>query len=348
MGELWTVGLTGAAVGGAIGLPLLRAAAGSLRTLGWLLLFGGLSGAVIAARHGGLLGAAMHDVSEHVTHAGNLVFWAALVAWVRAAMNLTTPRYVTVWAFAAPLGAYVAYALLAGDVPRFMWLLPAGWIASIHMALLWARRAEHAAKDVGTTLAARMIAFGVALNVAQTLRTVFPQHDLLREVVPITMTAGFLSLASLAVQEMLARERPDRATGSLRYAKSALDKHAAARLLALLEERMGAEHWYRDRSLSLAELARRLETRPHVVSQAVNQVRGVSLNDYLTAWRLADAKRLLADPGSDRFTVDGLAESAGFASRSAFYRAFKASEGVTPTEFRARSRQPLGQSPVGM
>jgi AraC-like DNA-binding protein len=74
------------------------------------------------------------------------------------------------------------------------------------------------------------------------------------------------------------------------------------------------------------------------VSQALNQVRGRTLHEYLTSWRVAEARRLLADPATDRFTIDALAESAGFASRSAFYKAFKAQEGMTPTAFRSRSR----------
>jgi AraC-like DNA-binding protein len=140
---------------------------------------------------------------------------------------------------------------------------------------------------------------------------------------------------------MLAGTGDVAADASQRYARSRLTESAARRMLLELDCRMRDEHWYRDITLSLTELARRLDTRPHLLSQALNQVKGTTLNDYLLSWRLAEAKRLLIDPASDRFTIDALAESAGFASRSAFYKAFKGHEGVTPTEFRARSRAAL-------
>jgi AraC-like DNA-binding protein len=110
------------------------------------------------------------------------------------------------------------------------------------------------------------------------------------------------------------------------------------RLLLDLERGMREEHWYRDPALSLAALAAKVDARPHAVSQALNQVKGRNLNEYLAVWRVAEACRLLVDPGSDRFTIDALAESAGFASRSAFYKSFKSLEGVTPTALRARAR----------
>ena len=109
-------------------------------------------------------------------------------------------------------------------------------------------------------------------------------------------------------------------------------------LLSRLELGMTEQHWYRDPGLSLRDLSTKLDAAPHAISQALNQVAGRSLPDYLASWRVAEARRLLIDPASEKYSIDGLAHSAGFGSRSAFHKTFKAIEGVTPTEFRARNQ----------
>jgi AraC-like DNA-binding protein len=225
---------------------------------------------------------------------------------------------------------------------------------------LWLRHPDERGDASNGELLARMVGLAMAMNVAQTLRTFFADVEALREIVPITMTASFLSIATLAVRSMMRGDGSARLKSSPpiegvescpplgmsevapgptpRYAKSALDEAAATALLAALDQAMRTEHWYRRPSLSLGELAGKLDTRPHLLSQALNQAGGSTLHDYLQSWRVAEARRLLADPASDRFTIDALAESAGFASRSAFYKAFKAREGMTPTAFRQRTR----------
>jgi AraC-like DNA-binding protein len=341
MNDLWMVGFTGAAVGAALGWPLLRVP--NARLLGSLLLFGGVAAAMIAASHGNLFPDDVAGLTEHIVSAGNLVFWAALVIWVRSAMRRDTPTHVRAAVIAVPLIAYAAYVIDTTEPPPFLLMLPVGTAASTYVFVLWLRDVERRGEGLSGDLLTRMVVLAVAMNTAQALRTFFADVDALREIVPITMTASFLSIATLAVRSMMrvdapppAKLRPD--ASAPRYAKSALDDSAASALLKALDEGMRSENWYRNSSLSLNELATRLHTRPHLLSQALNQVRGTSLHDYLQSWRVAEARRLLADPGSDRFTIDALAESAGFASRSAFYKAFKAREGVTPTEFRQRTR----------
>jgi AraC-like DNA-binding protein len=219
-------------------------------------------------------------------------------------------------------------------------MLPDCVSASIYVTTLWIRQRGQRASGLPDALLSRTIGLAVAMSLAQAVRTFFPHVAVFREIVPITITAGLLSIAALAVRETFAgaAAEPPTAPGP-RYAKSALDRCAAERLLASLDRAMVEDGWYREATLSLAEIARRLETRPHLVSQALNQVKGTTLAEYLATWRVAEARRLLVDRGFDGFTIDALSESAGFASRSAFYKAFKMREGVTPTEFRTRQRR---------
>lgn len=62
---------------------------------------------------------------------------------------------------------------------------------------------------------------------------------------------------------------------------------------------------------------------------------------FLNAYRLTEAKRLLADPEQARRQVLQIALDVGFGSIAPFNRAFKEATGRTPTEFR---KEKLGES----
>ena len=345
--DLWTVGLAGAMVGTAVGWPLLRVRAvagdvttGSTRMIGGLLLGGALATALIAVSHSELASPPVALSFEHLQKGGNLLFWSLFVLWIRRSTGLRTGAEAALAVVAAPLLTYAIGAGRIGGPPEFIWLLPHGGLATIYAVRRWFRNGQQRGPLMVDRLRTRMVLFAAALCTAQTVRTLWPDTAALREIVPMTMTLGFISLAELAMRHVLSVD-VDRETSRVAarsYTRSSLDRDAAATLLSRLDRGMAEQHWYRDPELSLPGLSERLDTTPHAISQALNQVAGRSLADYLSSWRVAEARRLLIDPASEKFSIDGLAHSAGFGSRSAFYKAFKAIEGVTPTEFRARNK----------
>lgn len=72
------------------------------------------------------------------------------------------------------------------------------------------------------------------------------------------------------------------------------------------------------------------------VRRLVNQELGHRhFRSFLNAYRIADARRVLADPSKADQKMVAIAFDAGFASLASFNRAFKLVEGKPPTEFRA-------------
>ncbi len=61
---------------------------------------------------------------------------------------------------------------------------------------------------------------------------------------------------------------------------------------------------------------------------------GTSFYDWLAAYRVEEAKRLLADPKAKLFTIEQIAEEVGYNSKSAFNKAFKKFTGKTPSEYK--------------
>ncbi len=113
---------------------------------------------------------------------------------------------------------------------------------------------------------------------------------------------------------------------------------ADAALAAVLERAMLEDRAYRADELSLAALAARLAVPEYRLRRHINQRLGFrNFSAYVNSFRLADARRWLADPEQAGTPILTLALDAGFGSIGPFNRAFKADTGLTPTEFRARA-----------
>jgi AraC-like DNA-binding protein len=120
-----------------------------------------------------------------------------------------------------------------------------------------------------------------------------------------------------------------------------------ARLLGRLQRLMEEERIYRVDGLTIGALAARLETPEYAVRRLINGRLGYrNFNAYLNGWRLAEAKAALADPGQRGVPISTIALDAGFGSLGPFNRAFKAAEGVTPSEYREGSEPLRSPSPI--
>ena len=101
---------------------------------------------------------------------------------------------------------------------------------------------------------------------------------------------------------------------------------------------METQKAYSNHGFSIGDLAKIVGVPPHQLRKLINQTMGFrNFSSFLNRYRIADVKESLADSSKARTPVLTLAIEAGFSSLAPFNRAFKASEGVTPTDFRAQS-----------
>jgi AraC-like DNA-binding protein len=101
-----------------------------------------------------------------------------------------------------------------------------------------------------------------------------------------------------------------------------------ARLLALMND----DQPWREPELTLGELAQRLQVHPALLSKVINQGCGQNFNDFVNAYRVAEARRKLADPRFAHYSLVGVALESGFNSKSTFNRVFKKLTGQAPGE----------------
>jgi AraC-like DNA-binding protein len=95
---------------------------------------------------------------------------------------------------------------------------------------------------------------------------------------------------------------------------------------------MATEQPWLEPELTLTELAQRLRTNPGMLSKVINMGCGQNFNDFVNTYRVAEARRKLADPRFGHYSLVGVALESGFNSKSTFNRVFKKLLGQAPSE----------------
>ncbi|WP_158250482.1 helix-turn-helix domain-containing protein [Aquimarina sp. I32.4] len=91
---------------------------------------------------------------------------------------------------------------------------------------------------------------------------------------------------------------------------------------------------YRDSTLGLDAMAKRLHISNNYLSQLVNKISKRNFTDYINRFRIEDAKLKLRNPHFANYTIIGIALESGFNSKSTFYSTFKKMTGISPKQYR--------------
>ena len=169
-----------------------------------------------------------------------------------------------------------------------------------------------------------------------------------REVADAANTANAALLAGIVAAicySMMRVNAPDlfaatpatAAVADVRGASMAAQESSAAdqRLVDALMRLMADERIYRHDNITIGTLATKLAVPEYRLRRLINQRLGYrNFNVFLNNHRIEEAKAALADPSQAEVPVITIAMDAGFQSLGPFNRAFKATTGVTPTEYR--------------
>ena len=119
-----------------------------------------------------------------------------------------------------------------------------------------------------------------------------------------------------------------------KYGKTGLSKAFSEELKHKLDMLMQTRKPYLSQELRLDDIAELLNISRHHASQVINENYGLNFFDYVNAYRVEEAKRLLQ--GNQENNVQSISEVAyqsGFNNRVSFYNAFKKVTNTTPTEY---------------
>ncbi len=127
---------------------------------------------------------------------------------------------------------------------------------------------------------------------------------------------------------------PDDPSPSGRYERSGLGAEEAVRLRGSLVTLMERDQPWKESELTLADLARRLGSTPHKLSEVLNSEMGQTFHDFVNSYRVRDVQRRIRAGEARARKMLALAMDAGFASKSTFNQAFRKHTSQTPSQFR--------------
>ncbi len=99
---------------------------------------------------------------------------------------------------------------------------------------------------------------------------------------------------------------------------------------------LNTEKPYLDQNLNIQQVAESLNTNSKYLSQLINQELNETFINLINRYRIEEARLLLKDKKNENLTIEGIGQSAGFKSKSAFNTAFKKHTGITPSAFKRR------------
>ena len=140
----------------------------------------------------------------------------------------------------------------------------------------------------------------------------------------LLLTGGGIALR----QQKKARRLADK------YKTSGIDPGRMDEVTPGLLRLMKEDKLYLDPGLTLKKLAHELRIHPNHLSRIINERFGLSYNDFVNRYRIAEAQKMLSDLQNKDMNILDIVYEAGFYSKSVFNTAFKKFTGKTPSEYR--------------
>lgn len=125
---------------------------------------------------------------------------------------------------------------------------------------------------------------------------------------------------------------------SVKYQSSNLGEEEKQRILAKIQELVATPEVVCSAECSVSRMAEMAECHHKYLSQIINEVYGCNFNTFINEYRIKEASRRMA-PGAEweRYTIEAIANSVGFKSRTTFISLFKHFTGMTPSEYKRRA-----------
>jgi AraC-like DNA-binding protein len=127
---------------------------------------------------------------------------------------------------------------------------------------------------------------------------------------------------------------PEPSASASRYERTGLSEREAQQLRESLLRLMERDCPWKESELTLADLAARLNTTPHKLSEVLNSQIQQSFYDFVNGYRVREVQRRIKAGEARSLKMLALALDAGFASKSTFNDVFKKHTAQTPSGFR--------------
>ena len=86
--------------------------------------------------------------------------------------------------------------------------------------------------------------------------------------------------------------------------------------------------------ISLKEFATRLNTNTSYLSDIINRFHNKTYIEYVNYYRIQDVINMMENKSHQKYSLEAIAELAGFKSEKTFSRVFKKTTGLSPSFYR--------------
>jgi AraC-like DNA-binding protein len=104
-------------------------------------------------------------------------------------------------------------------------------------------------------------------------------------------------------------------------------------ILSKIDQFMNEKKPFLKQGLSIHDLSLELEVPVYTLSRIINSGKGMNYSKWLNKYRIAYFIDLYQSVDNQQFTLESLAQKAGFISRVTFIKTFKKEMNVTPTQY---------------
>jgi AraC-like DNA-binding protein len=132
---------------------------------------------------------------------------------------------------------------------------------------------------------------------------------------------------------ILVPSEPELSTAAVDHADPVPLSSEEKALLIRLIYGMEMEHWYKTKNFSAKDCAVLLGIEKHQLSGLFRKAIPKRFTDFVNGYRIDFVKFQIKEGKLKKFTLEALAQEAGFNSRTTFYNAFLKAEGVNPSRF---------------
>ncbi len=132
------------------------------------------------------------------------------------------------------------------------------------------------------------------------------------------------------------KEKIQTANEQQSYKTSSLTSIQKEEITKQLLELMVLSKPHRNQQLKIEDIAEQLKIPTHHLSQVINEVLDKNFYEFINFYRVEEVKQRMEDPTQRYKSLMGIAQDAGFNSKSTFNRVFKEFTGVSPSAFLAR------------
>ena len=112
-----------------------------------------------------------------------------------------------------------------------------------------------------------------------------------------------------------------------------LEENPFLKLSEKIQDYFDNEKPYLNPDFSIAQISLKMNVPQNHVLYCINSIFNTKFSKLKTKLRVEQTKIFLQESVHSNITIDGIAQLAGFSSRSSFYNAFKEETGITPSDY---------------